>query len=329
MKSVRTLRLQRRLGRRVVQDIGELTRAVTDPRAARDLAQLVTSDLGNAGHSPTAREVAAAVAARCIDDGRRSGLAAYLHLCRDVSFEALGEIFGVTPPAARRLVERGTGTAPVTAEDDCRGWALVAPRSGRTNPELEAASGHLSLCRRCRYRLRAHAVLEQRVAAAGSAAFGASVTAAVGRAFAAGHAGAVAGAISGPIAALSAAAALTAGIGAFAVATHDTGSDRPLVTNVSHDGPAPAPGDHRQARGSQPANTSGGTAATAPPSTAPAPVPDIAPSRLAPLPGATLLKLPQVSSPPLPLPSVSLSPLPLTTSPLPVPVPTLTLPPLP
>ncbi|HET6818514.1 MAG TPA: hypothetical protein VFH66_14900 [Mycobacteriales bacterium] len=323
------MRTRRRLGHRVLHDIDELTHAASDPAAARELARLVMRDL-DGDHSPTAREVVAAVVARCADDGQRSGLAAYLHLCRDVSFDSLANLFDVTPPAARRLVERGTGTAPVTAADECRGWALVAPRPGRTDPEVRAASGHLSLCRRCRYRLRAHAVLEQRVAAAGSTAFGASVTAAVGRAFAGSHVASAAGAITGPVLALSTAAALTAGAGAFAVTTRDGGSQLPRVSNVSHDGPAPHGGGRAPARSSRPASSDANPTATSVPATAPTPLPDAAPSRLAPLPGTTLLKLPTLSTSPLPLPTVSISPLPLTTtSPLPVPVPTLTLPPLP
>lgn len=321
------MRSHRRASRRLGQDIAELSRAVTDPRTARDLARQVLRDLETQPR-PSNRDVVAAVADRCSDDGQRSGLAAYLHLCRDFSFEALGEVFGTTAAAARRLVERGTGAVPVTSADACRGWALVAPRPGRTTSELRAASGHLSLCRHCRYRLRAHAVLEHRVAAVGTAAFGASVTAAVGRAFAGGHIGsAAAGAITGPIVALTTAAALTAGVGAVAVTTHHDSTSSTVVRDGRHDQGDPAD------VGSSPSPASNHAAPrVAPRSSEPpvAPTPGgVAPNRLAPLPGQTLLRLPQVSPPPLPLPTVSLSPLPITTSPLPVPLPSLSLPPLP
>jgi hypothetical protein len=329
MKSWRAVRAHQSARRRIAQEVGDLTRAVIDARSARTLARIVLSDIRTQPH-PTTHDVVVAVATRCSDDGQRSGLAAYLHVCRDVSFATLAEMFDISPAAARRLVERGTGTTPITAADDCRGWALVAPRPGRTEPERRAASGHLSLCRRCRYRLRAHAVLEHRVAAAGSAAFGASVTAAVARTFAGGNLGGAAGAITGPVMALSTAAALTAGVGAFAVTTHHEGTTRPAVTNVSHEGPAPAgnaPATEPSA--STPANRSADNGGAAAPSPAQTPVPGVAPSRLAPLPGSNLLKLPQVSPPALPLPTVSVQPVPLPTSSLPVPVPTLTLPPLP
>jgi hypothetical protein len=324
------MRTHRAARRRIAQDVGELTRAVTDGHSARALAKLVLADVRAQQH-PTARDVVAAVASRCSDDAQRSALAAYLHVCRDVSFVTLANLFDVSPAAARRLVERGTGTTPITTADDCRGWALVAPRPGRTASELRAASGHLSLCRRCRYRLRAHAVLEHRVAAAGSAAFGVSVTAAVARTLAGGNlGGAAAGAITGPVLALSTAAALTAGVGAFAVTTHHGGVTRPAVTNVSHDGPAPA-GDPPAAEPSTPApaNRSEGNGGAAAPSPSRTSVPGVTPSRLAPLPGSDLFKPPQVSPPALPLPTVSVPPLPLPTSSVPVGVPSLTLPPLP
>ena len=331
MRTWRAVRAHRTARRRLAQDVGELTRAVTDPRAARNLAKLVLADVMARPH-PTARDALVAVATRCDDDDQRSGLAAYLHVCRDISFDTLADVFAISPAAARRLVERGTGTTPITAADDCRGWALVAPRPGRTAPELRAASGHLSLCRRCRYRLRAHAVLEHRVAAAGSAAFGASVTAAVGRTLAGGHLAGAAGVITGPIAALSTAAALTAGVGAFAVTTHHGGAARPVVNNMNDQGPAPAATVAPKANhGSKaPAAHSGGADGGAgAPSTQQTPTPGVAPSRLAPLPGSNLLKLPQASPTAPPLPTVSVPPLPLPTSPVPVPIPTLTLPPLP
>ena len=322
------MRAHRRAGRRLAQELGELTRAVTDPAAARELARDVQRDLdGRSWHG--SRDVIAAVAGKCSDDAQRSGLAAYLHLCRDYSFDALADVFAVPPAAARRLVERGTGAVPITAIDGCRGWALVAPRPGRTDAELRAASGHLSLCRRCRYRLRAHAALEHRVAAVGTAAFGASVTAAIGRAVAGSHVGsAAAGAITGPIVALSTAAALTAGVGAVAVTTHGGGASRPSLSNVRND-------HHRApARVEPPAGATTGPSAqrTTPAGTAPSAVPAPgggAPQQLlpGPVPTSSVLKLPNV--PPPSLPNVRISPPAVTTSPLPVPLPTLTLPPLP
>ena len=322
------MRAHRRANRRVAQHVGELTRAAADPTAARDLAQLVLRDLSDQSwHSN--RDVVAAVAGKCSDDGQRSGLAAYLHLCRDYSFDSLADVFGVTPPAARRLVERGTGAVPVTAADGCRGWALVAPRPGRTQSELRAASGHLSLCRRCRYRLRAHAVLEHRVAAVGTATVGASVTAAIGRAVAGSHIGsAAAGAITGPIVALSTAAALTAGVGAVAVTTHGNGSSHPAVTNVHHNsndpaGVAPAstaPDPRSPAQRLAPVQ--GGPVVTPTPG-------GVAPHRLVPLPDSSVLKLPQLPPPPVRVPNVRVSPPTVKTSPLPIPLPSLSLPPLP
>jgi hypothetical protein len=322
------MRAHRRAGRRLAQELGELTRAVTDPASARDLARDAQRDLSRQPWHST-RDVVNAVAGKCSDDAQRSGLAAYLHLCRDYSFEALAEVFAVTPAAARRLVERGTGTVPVTAADGCRGWALVAPRPGRTDGELRAASGHLSLCRRCRYRLRAHAALEQRVAAVGTAAFGASVSAAIGRAVAGGHVGsAAAGAITGPIVALSTAAALTAGVGAVAVTTHGGGASRPSVTNVRNDH------DREPARLAPSARTTVEPSARQTAPAGNAPVATTTPGRGAPqqllplpLPTSSVGKLPVVSPPRLP--TVRISPPVVTTSPLPVPLPTLTLPPLP
>jgi len=328
VRSWRAIRSHRRTSRRVAQDVAELTRAVTDPTTARDVARKVLRDLEARPHV-SSRDVVAAVAETCGDDTQRSGLAAYLHLCRDFSFDTLGEVFGVTPAAARRLVERGTGAVPVTTADACRGWALVAPRPGRTTSELRAASGHLSLCRRCRFRLAAAAALEHRVAAVGSVAFGTSVTAAIGRAVAGSHiGGAAAGAISGPIIALSTAAALTAGVGALAVTTHHDATTSPAVSNtVGHNESSPA------GVSSSPAPTSYRQAPTAvtrnnEPSVAPAPV-GVAPTRLAPLPGRTVLRLPNLSPPPLLLPTVSVSPPAITTSPLPIPLPSLSLPSLP
>src|SRR4051812_15105753 len=230
------MRTHSRTSRRLGQEVAELTRAVTDPRAARDLARLVLNDLSDIAY-PHHQRVAAAVAQRCQDDAQRSALAAYLHLCRDLSFDAVGDVFGVDAGAARRLVERGTGTAPVTAAEDCRGWALVAPRAGRTTAERHAASGHLSLCRRCRNKLRAHTVLEHRVAVAGTTTLGASLAAAVGRTFAGHVATSAAGAVTGPLVALSTAAAVTAGIGGFAVATH-TDSPRTPANVQQHGDPA-------------------------------------------------------------------------------------------
>jgi hypothetical protein len=333
------MRAHRRANRRVGNSVDELTRAVTDARAARDIARLVMADLATVAH-PSAQDVLTAVAARCTDDVRRSALAAYLHVCRDVSLEMLGQVFGIDSGAARRLVERGSGTAPVTAADECRGWALVAPRVGRTDPELRAASGHLSLCRRCRYRLRAHAVLEHRVAAAGSVAFGASVTAAIGRAIAGGNVGsAAAGAITGPIVALSTAAALTAGAGALAVTTHGHGAAHyPAVSHAHPHNGGRVTVDATPAASSGPASGRGtsrrvgpAVAPTAPAApAAPAPA-GVTPSAPAPLPGSDLLKLPAVSPPalPLPLPTVSVPPLIAPTSPPPLPLPSLSLPPLP
>lgn len=327
MRSWSNVRAHRRAGRRLTHDVGELTRAVTDRAAARDLARAVLSDLGGRSWHSNA-DVIAAVADRCPDDAQRSGLAAYLHLCRDFSFESLAGVFGVTPTAARRLVERGTGAIPITAADGCRGWALVAPRPGRTQSELRAASGHLSLCRRCRYRLRAHAALEHRVAVAGTAAVGASVTAAVSRALAGGHVGsAAAGAITGPIVALSTAAALTAGVGAFAVTSHNGSTSRPAVGHVRVNEQRPAP-----ERPSPSVVARLSTQPVAPHASAPATAPmpsGVTPNRLVPLPASSLLNLPTVSPPALPLPTVRVSPPAITTSPLPIPLPSLSLPALP
>jgi hypothetical protein len=323
------MRAHHRAGRRLAHEIGELTRAVTGPTDARELARAVTQDLESRSHATT-RDVVAAVADRCCDDGQRSGLAAYLHLCRDFSFETLADVFGVNAATARRLVERGTGAVPVTAADGCRGWALVAPRAGRTQSELRAASGHLSLCRRCRYRLRAHAALEHRVAAVGSAAFGASVTAAIGRAVAGGHVGsAAAGAITGPVVALSTAAALTAGVGAFAVTSHGGGASHRVVTNdVRGRDSHPAHVDTRPVPSTEKPRRRNLGPAT-PPTAAPTPSGGLLPRRLVPIPGTTNLPLPQVSPPPLPLPTIRVSPPVIPTPSLPVPVPSLSLPPLP
>ena len=333
MRSLRAVRAHRRPGRVLSREVAELTHAAAGATAARELTKQVLVDL--AAHPyPGSAAVASAVAGRCRDDAQRSALAAYLYLCRDQSTDELGTVFGVEPAAARRLVERGTGTAPVTAGDECRGLALVAPRPGRTIPERRAASGHLSLCRRCRNKLRAHAVLKQKVAAAGSVAFGASVTAAVGRAFAGSHvAGSAAGALTAPIVALSTAVALTAGAGTFALTTHGDGGHRtPTGTDRPQQG-APAGVRTTPAADTQP--VPGGTPSSGPSRPAPGLPTD---RKLLPLPELTTVPLPTTSLPALPLPSVSLSPpalptilptaLPtsLPTTSLPLPLPSVTLP---
>jgi hypothetical protein len=331
------IRAHRRPGWHLTREVAELTHAAAGAVAAAELSKRVLTDLAAHAH-PSSTTVAAIVAAQCSDDGQRSALAAYLYLCRDLPPAALGTVFGIDPSAARRLVERGTGTAPVTGGDECRGWALVAPRPGRTTAERRAGSGHVSLCRRCRNKLRAHAVLEQRVAAAGSVAFGASVTAAVVRAFAGSHAvGSAAGALTAPIVALSTAAALTAGAGTFALTSRGDGGHRSPAGTVQPrpgapaDGPAePADADTTPAAVSHPLATSAPTGAPATAKPAPS-VPGLPTVRkLLPLPGSTSVPLPTVSLPALPLPTVSASPPVLpTTLPLPGPLPTLKLPQLP
>jgi hypothetical protein len=329
MRSWRAIGTHRRTGRYTAREIAELTHAAVGAIAARELTKLVLADLAGQP-SPSSATVARTVAAQCADDAKRSALAAYLYLCRDLSVDALATVFGVDSSAARRLVERGTGTAPVTGGDECRGWALVAPRAGRTSAERRAGSGHLSLCRRCRNKLRAHAVLEQRVAAAGSVAFGASVTAAIGRAFAGSHAaGSAAGALTGPIVALSTAAALTAGAGTFAVTRHGDGDRRaPGGTVRPHPGtpaevhPTPAAVSRPVPSTAAPAVADG---ARRPATSPPGRTPD---RKLVPLPGVSAVPLPTVSLPARPLPVASISPPALPTS-LPVPVPTLPVPTLP
>ncbi|HET7529565.1 MAG TPA: hypothetical protein VFJ98_01250 [Mycobacteriales bacterium] len=335
MRAWPQVRRQRKARRRVGRDVGELTRAVADDRAARALARLALADL-TLIEQPAPFDVASAVARRCDGDGQRALLAAYLHIVRDVSFDSLGHVLGVDPAAARRLVERGSGGAPVTTGQECRGWALVTPQPGRTAAERSAASGHLSLCRRCRNRLRAHAALERRVAVAGSATVGASVVAAIGRTLLGGHsASAAAGALTGPVAALSAAAALTTGVGAFAVSTHGGGHDGRPASHVRQDRSRPVSPDATPAAvshqiGRPPSPTVRPPAAPVLPTRAPVTTPlPTTPRRL--LPTAPSLPLPTVSPPPLPLPTVTLSPLPapLPTVSLPVPLPTVSLLPLP
>ena len=340
MTSLRAVLTQRRPSRVLVREVEELTHAAAGAAAAPELTKHVLADLAPKPY-PGSATVASAVAGRCSDDGQRSALAAYLYLCRDMSTDSLATVFAVDTPAARRLVERGTGTAPVTAAEECRGWALVAPRPGRTLPERRAASGHLSLCRRCRNKLRAHAVLEQRVAAAGSVAFGASVTAAVGRAFAGSHvAGSAAGALTAPIIALSTAVALTAGAGTFALTTHGDGRHRvPGGTDRLHPD-APASVRTTPAADTEPVPStapSGGPTRQAPPGSQPGLPTE---RKLLPLPELTTVPLPTVSLPALPLPQVDLSPPALPTSlatalptslptSLPLPLPSVTLPQLP
>lgn len=323
------MRAHRRTVRRVALEVAELSRAVATGAAALELSRRVLADLAGKPYVGDAA-IAAAVAHRCADDAQRRALAAYLHLCRDLSLDAVATVFEVDRAAARRLVERGTGTTPITAGDDCRGWGLVAPRPDRTSAERQAGTGHLALCRRCRNKLRAHASLEHRVAAAGTATFGASVTAAVGRAFAGGHvAGSAAGALTGPIVALSTAAALTAGAGAFAITAHhgDVGSPAGVLRQHGH---APAGVRGSTAPGPQPVSTTAPTAG--PVRRAPSgPTPDLRPSRQLPLTDLPAVPLPSVTAPALPLPTVSVSPLPLPlpSASLPVPVPTLNVPTLP
>jgi hypothetical protein len=318
------VRAHRAVRRRVAQEVGELTRAVCDPRAARSLAKLVIDDVRARQH-PTTHDVAVAVATRCSDDGQRSGLAAYLHVCRDVSFDTLGDLFAISPAAARRLVERGTGTTPITAGDDCRGWALVTPRPRRTPAEHHAAAGHLSLCRRCRNKLRAHTALEHRVAVAGSATFGASVAAAVGRAVAGGQAvTGTASALTAPILALSTAAALTAGVGAVAADRHqNSGPGRSVIDTHFSSTPSARPqGDVSTT--ARPTPASGGSTGADGVRVSPGPLrSQQPPAGLLPLPTTDRLPgrldvpappLPTISGPvtvpsvpPLPLPSVSVS----------------------
>src|SRR4051794_37688488 len=340
MRSRLVVRRHRRPRRQLSRDVAELTHAAAGAAATGELTKRVLAELGDHAY-PSSTTVAAVVAAHCADDSQRSALAAYLYLCRDLSLGSIGKVFGVDAAAARRLVERGTGTAPVTAGDECRGWALVAPRPGRTPAERQAASGHLSLCRKCRNKLRVHAMLEQRVAAAGSVAFGASVTAAVGRAFAGSHAvGSAAGALTGPIVALSTAAALTAGAGTVAITTHrggsGSGSERtPAGTVRPHPG-GPAGGlvnTTTDVHGTPAADprTEPTDAPAVGPTAGPAPsVPGVTPVRkLLPLPALTAVPLPTASLPPLPLPRVSLSPVAVPTklpTNVPLPLPSVTLP---
>jgi hypothetical protein len=314
--------LTRRPTRWLTREIDELSRAATGPDDARALARGVRADLGDVAH-PSSRRVAEAVAARCTSDAQRSTLAAYLHLCRALSLEAVGAVFGIDAAAARRLVERGSGTAPVTAADDCRGWALVVPRSGRTPVEHDAAAGHLALCRRCRNKLQAYTGLEQRVAVAGTTTLSASVIAAVGRAFAGGQvATSAAGALTGPVVALSTAAALTLAAGGFAIAMHQSGGTRTPAELRRH-APAPRPVDASPVAVSRQAPTPASTtpgASTSVREPLPAPQRSQDPG----LPGTSVLPLPLPSvsgtSLPLPLPTESAPALPLpTVSPLPLP----------
>jgi len=277
--------------------------------------------------------------ARCNDDAERAELAAYLHVVKDVPFGELASALSVESPAARRIVERGSGNASVTATETCRGWALVAPRPGRTGAEHSAANGHLVLCRHCRNRLHAHELLEQRVAKVGSATVGVSVATAVVRAFTGNAAGGVAGAL--PTLALGTAAALAAGAGALTATLH-----------LGHDSPRHSPigqvvGTERKASqgtsNGAPTSSSGSTAggATSAPggsgssgSGSPAP----SPSSILPLPSArNLLPLqiptaPSVSAPAVPVPGVSVPGLPVPTVSAPavkLPSPTLSPTPLP
>lgn len=323
------MRVHRRTRRRVAGEVADLSRAVTTGAAAIELSRYVLADLAGQPY-PGDAAIAAAVARRCADDEQRRALAAYLHLCRDLSLDAVSSVFDVDRATARRLVERGTGSTPITAGDDCRGWGLVAPRPGRTSAERQAGAGHLALCRRCRNKLRAHATLEHRVAAVGSATFGASVTAAVGRAFAGGHlAGGAAGVLSGPIVALSTAAALTAGAGALAITAHHGDADSPAGVLRQHDR---APAEVRTTPVARPQSVVSSAPTAEPVGRAPADrTPDLQPGRQLPLPGVTAVPLPTVSAPALPLPTVSVSPVPLPSASVvvPLPLPTLDVPTLP
>jgi hypothetical protein len=276
---------------------------------------------------------AARAAARCRTDEERSHLAAYLYLLPELSLDRIAGIFAVDVARARRLVERGSGTAPITAGDDCRGWSLVAPQPGRNAAERAAAQGHVSLCRSCRNRLRAHRVVERRVAKAGSATLGVGIVAAVVRGVA-GSAGAVSsGAV--PFAALSGALAVTAGAGAL-VATlhHGAGGRRPaqvVVPVVQVSSPATGSRDRLSDGGdtqsgsvtrSQRRSGSSSTpvAGTPSPGTSSLPLPTSLPT----LPGRDT-SVPLIGRLPVPLPSASVPVPSVSVSPPALPLPTISL----
>ena len=319
-------RASRRAVRHWRPAVAELAQVVTDGSSARRLTRDVAGALACASDAPVSTAAAAAaVAQHCSDDGQRAGLAAYLHVVRELPLDEVASAFSVDAAAARRLVERGTGAAPVTSADACRGWALVAPHLGRTDGERTAASGHLTLCRHCRNRLRAHRQLEQRVATAGTATVGFSVATVVVRTLTGGQAAGTVGTFGLPAVALSTAAALTAGAGALTATLH-----------LGHHGHGVAPGDRVTGVDDSGAVTVGGSGAArrdhgrvpdivSPPGgggtrTRP---PTTAPTGLLPSP-VELPKLPVGgTSVPVPLPSV-----PLPTD-LPVPTPTASVPSLP
>lgn len=326
----------RAVDRRVARAVEELVLSVTDRDGAKALVRTVIADL-EATPYPSALDIATAVARRCVGGPQRSALAAYLHLVHDNSLNTVATVFAVDVAAARRLVERGSGSAPVTTGEECRGWVLVAPRQGRTAAERHAAAGHLALCRRCRNRTRAHATIEHRVAAAGSATFGVSVVAAIGRAFAGQSASAATGALSGPILTLSTAAALTAGVGAVTVGVHRGDASPPPAGRHAH---------QQQQRPAAPSlrSTPAAVSRDVPAAqhttharaqhvgSSPAPGPGLLPTDLPKAPAVHLpLPLPTSTKVPLPLPTVSLPAIPPVHPPvhLPVPTPTISLPPLP
>lgn len=294
---------------------------------------MTTPALQRLDRDDTSFDVAARRAARaCTTEEARSELAAYLYLLPELSLDRIAGVFDVDVARARRLVERGSGPAPITSGDDCRGWALVAPQPGRNAAERVAATGHTSLCRGCRNRLRAHQLIERRVAKAGSATLGVGVVAAALRSIG-GTSGAISGGASLPIAMLSGALAITTGAGAL-VATHRHATTplRSVVPAATVQSPTAAPaggGSSTAATITHPhhASTSRTGSVDNPvsnpsQSTAPLPLPTQLPSLPGrntplPLPGTQLPKLPvpvptlpsvSTSPLPLPLPSVSLSP---------------------
>lgn len=295
---------------------------------------MTTATLRRLDRDDEAYDAAAArEAARCRTDDERAELAAYLYLLPELSLERIAAVFGVDVARARRLVERGSGAAPITAGDDCRGWALVAPQPGRTAAERAAAQGHGSLCRSCRNRLRAHQVVERRVAKAGSATLGVGVIAAVVRTVAGGSGALTSGGV--PVAVLSGALAVTAGTGALVATLHHGPAGRgdavvPVVqvtSSVDGDSGAvlrrrssasAAVTRSRRQRGTASVPVAGTSSPASSPSLPlPTTVPQL-PGRDTSVPLVGELPVPSVPVPSVPVPSVS----PLT---VPLPLPTMSL----